>query len=622
MTSISPNICLRTGAASITCALLLCAQGVHASDGTFISVASGSNWSDTTRWQDGIVAGGAGATADFSQAGTTSTSFRVVRLDADVTLGSLILGDVTGVQRARWQVTTLTGNSLTFSHPSGDAVLVAGPGSTGGGNELAAALEVRLASSLEVRADTEAAFLLAAPVTAVTAGPLLISNRGTGTGAVTLGGSITDGAGVVAVLQDSPASTLFLGGANDYSGGTTIRAGVVSINDPSRLGAPAGPVVFEGGTMIMTGATSNKEFHRATTLAAGGGTFQTSSGAIPLWAGEVSGSGTLTKTGVGAFVLGAANSYAGGTIVNLGTLWVENSTGSATGTGGVTVNAGLLAGGGTIAPVGQPILLAGTGELAVGGRGDAEVAGIRTLTLRSGGGEVNFTQQAGTTLHLDLADPDNHERLVFDGVAGVALAGNLSLNWIGSHEFTAGDALQLFAWGDAVVTGGFANDFVEDLPTLAEGLEWDVADLYSSGVIQVVDATAPGGYAAWDALAALPEEQRGPLASPAGDGISNLLKFALGLDPQVRAGSVAAVGSEDVGGTDYPMLVFVRRADLGDVTLVVEIASDAAFNQMLDGVLVSEIDRGDGTLEVRVRSTVATATLPSQFLRLRATLTP
>jgi autotransporter-associated beta strand protein len=57
---------------------------------------------------------------------------------------------------------------------------------------------------------------------------------------------------------------------------------------------------------------------------------------------------SLVKTGSGTQTLNGANAYSGGTIVNAGTLLVNNTSGSGTGTGAVSVTAGTLGGIGTI----------------------------------------------------------------------------------------------------------------------------------------------------------------------------------------------------------------------------------------------------------------------------------
>jgi autotransporter-associated beta strand protein len=65
--------------------------------------------------------------------------------------------------------------------------------------------------------------------------------------------------------------------------------------------------------------------------------------------GVIQDGGSLTKVGRGTLILTNANTYAGGTTIENGTLVVNNHSGSATGTGAVQVNAGVLGGRGTIA---------------------------------------------------------------------------------------------------------------------------------------------------------------------------------------------------------------------------------------------------------------------------------
>ena len=90
-------------------------------------------------------------------------------------------------------------------------------------------------------------------------------------------------------------------------------------------------------------------------LVAPGGTFIASSGTLQNVTeilGDVTISGTtisgtpmaLTKTGTGVLVLAGINTYTGGTILNDGTLVAANGTdGSATGSGEVVLNGGILA---------------------------------------------------------------------------------------------------------------------------------------------------------------------------------------------------------------------------------------------------------------------------------------
>src|SRR5438552_15167436 len=84
--------------------------------------------------------------------------------------------------------------------------------------------------------------------------------------------------------------------------------------------------------------------------------------------------GTLIKTGDGTMVLAGANLYQNGTTVSGGTLLVNNTSGSGTGSGGVTVQSGGTLGGkgaisGSVTVQSGAVLSPGasTGRLTIGG---------------------------------------------------------------------------------------------------------------------------------------------------------------------------------------------------------------------------------------------------------------
>ena len=66
------------------------------------------------------------------------------------------------------------------------------------------------------------------------------------------------------------------------------------------------------------------------------------------FSGVISGAGSLAMGGKGSFELTNANTYTGGTVIKAGTLLVDNTTGSGTGSGAVNVVSGALGGTGTI----------------------------------------------------------------------------------------------------------------------------------------------------------------------------------------------------------------------------------------------------------------------------------
>jgi len=97
-------------------------------------------------------------------------------------------------------------------------------------------------------------------------------------------------------------------------------------------------------------------------------------------------SGTLTKTGSGTLKLTGDNVYSGGTTISNGTLLVSNTSGSGTGSGGVTVmTAGILGGTGSIA----------AGVVVTNGGVIGSSAAVGNLTVSTGdvvfvtGGDTN-----------------------------------------------------------------------------------------------------------------------------------------------------------------------------------------------------------------------------------------
>jgi autotransporter-associated beta strand protein len=131
------------------------------------------------------------------------------------------------------------------------------------------------------------------------------------------------------VLVKQNAGTLTLSGSNSYGGGTTIKAGALSISDNSNLGSSSGGVTFDGGTLRTTLASS-LSITRPITVTANGGTLTDVAGAVNMFSGgaSIAGGATFTKNGPGILqILGAGWGGPGGTIViNQGSFVVGNET--------------------------------------------------------------------------------------------------------------------------------------------------------------------------------------------------------------------------------------------------------------------------------------------------------
>ncbi len=113
------------------------------------------------------------------------------------------------------------------------------------------------------------------------------------------------------------------------------------------------------------------------------------------------------------------------------------------------------------------------------------------------------------------------------------------------------------------------------------------------------------------------ETVSGPLATPVGDDVPNLLKYALGLDPWkpgIHRMPVPAVQSIDE--EDYLTLSFVRPNDIEDIDYRVESFGDLT-NPAEEAIPVSEEDRGDGTTEYTYRDSEPVGAKERSFLWLR-----
>jgi len=168
--------------------------------------------------------------------------------------------------------------------------------------------------------------------------------------------------------------TVALTGANTATGGTVLDSGILNVSGLAAL--PAGGLTFNGGTFQWI-ATTPDISTLPVTLGAGGGTLDVNGHSVTL-ANSIGngGSGGLTvasTTAGGILTLTGANTYTGNTTVSVGTLLVNNTTGSATGSGNVTV-AGIagFGGAGTISgnltlQTGATILLTEGSPLTIGG---------------------------------------------------------------------------------------------------------------------------------------------------------------------------------------------------------------------------------------------------------------
>lgn len=114
----------------------------------------------------------------------------------------------------------------------------------------------------------------------------------------------------------------------------------------------------------------------------------------------------------------------------------------------------------------------------------------------------------------------------------------------------------------------------------------------------------------------------GPNATPAGDGIPNLMKYALGLNPKTNgtAGLPSMTTARGVGVATYLALKYTKVLSASDVTYTVEVSGDLQTWSSGTGAtaVASTTNNSDGTTQTIVQRDLKTiGSTPARFIRLR-----
>ncbi len=272
-------------------------MNASAASGTWISLGGtdwSGVWSDSTRWSGNVIADGAGSIADLASVGITSAGMTVTIDGTSRTVGKLYIGDANGTAGSA-TVAGSDGGTLIFDNNGSNALLrmgnqVGGGGSSSGNPVSTISAAVGLSDSLDIENNfslASASMRVSGNISANTAGTKTIThitNAGNrGNAGVILSGIISNGAGSIAIVQNSTTGNMTLTRANSYTGGTTITAGTLLLTGTGTVGA--GNVhVGSAGTWDVSGITAG--VYSMTSM-------QT-----------LSGSGTINAAGKGIFLAG------------------------------------------------------------------------------------------------------------------------------------------------------------------------------------------------------------------------------------------------------------------------------------------------------------------------------
>ncbi|EAA5580261.1 fibronectin-binding autotransporter adhesin ShdA [Salmonella enterica subsp. enterica serovar Glostrup] len=202
-------------------------------------------------------------------------------------------------------------------------------------------------------------------------------------------------------IVKSGSDELIVTGDNNYSGGTTISGGTLTVDHADSLGS--GDIDNSGVLKVGEGELENTLF----------------------------GSGSLVKTGTGELTLSGDNTYSGGTTIDDGVLIADHA--DSLGTGAVANNGVLQVGEGELKNT-----LSGTGSLVKIGTGELTLSGDNTYS--SGTTIDDGVLIAANVNALSGGDVDNSGTLMLDANGAFELA-NITTHTGATTALAAGSTL-------------------------------------------------------------------------------------------------------------------------------------------------------------------------------------
>ena len=460
--------------------------------------------SETINGLNGTSSGSLISLIDNTAAGTTSTfTVGVTQSVASTTFAGILQNTGAGstlnfVKTGTGQLTLQKANTLTGSVTVNGGTLV-----------VQNATPFNSISGLSIGGGSTLMFNTGSstlPAAVTLTGNATFNIGGSGVGNVTFGGPI-GGAGNILIQSAAntvgDGSVITLGAANTFTGNVTIdsnpsstlnsmtvRLGVadalptntvVTLDGQNSSGVHFCDLDLNGNNQTLAGLTTVTRSGRlqrvyssvdatltisnSANYSFGGGLGNTAGSADAL---------ALVKSGAGTFTLSRANTYANGTIINGGTLLVNNTNNSGTGSGTVTINSGATLGGTGI--------IDGAVTNNAGGTLSPGVAGIGTLTLNS---DLILSASSTNTFEVDGTASTNDAVVL--NVGAVTYDGVLKI--VPSGSFVNGQTFTLFSGAGATSASQFSSLVVN--PSVS-GTSFTFTNGVLTAVVVSVGPSGPG----------------------------------------------------------------------------------------------------------------------------------
>ncbi len=496
---------------------------------------------------------------------------------------------------------------------------------------------------------------------ALDVGTITNSRLANSTGTLIFGGGVLQGNGTFTRGLGSTGSSVTWNGLNstysNMSGGFSARGGNLTV----AIGGTASPTALTWG---MTSSTSNNfiteasgggftgvlifgsktadgqvEFRNAVNL----GTLSTPNYFRTIYVEQGAGTDSakmsgvisstvphgLIKDGAGKLILSGNNTYSGDTVVAWGSLLIDGEQSAATGL--VTVNSGATLGGAGI--IGGATLISAGATLAPGNGPGALRAGAATWE----GGAI-YSWEINSLSGLK-GGATGWDWINVAGALNIATGGGpivINLNSLGA--LPGWNNKMPHTWTIATASGGIAgfspDKFTVNTATFSDEnpLAGGTFSLAVSGNdLNLVFTPSLTPVQLWRSANGLPIDGSGIGADTydvSGNGIPNLLKYALGLPADsISLTALPAVSADN----DRLSISFQRDPMLVDISYIVEatsdlnvtwtqIASSVAGGAMTNlGGAFSVSETGASLRMVTVQDLPAIGVTPKRFLRLRIT---